>query len=412
MKKLVIVTTLLLLAGSAMATETRVLTMGDNNTILLDEHNIALFPSRLFDYPNLAIAEFDNDEFTKFGVHWQFNKERPWVLGTYFHDNTPWDPDFNPVGLPQWLGSFAPADIGNQRMDLYYARKLGMNKFGFHFGLVHSSAKQETDTYYDIAKFQIYRFDFGFTPEGDKFDLSAGLELLSWTDETTYYSGDGDPILAEASEPDGNKGFYFIGRMFHKVNDVVTLVPHAGLRYGKYNMAWAQATDTYVEAYGRESKVMTFEVAVGMQYVPAENVLAVLDFGFAHESSTTDSLYVYTVINPPSATASAVETKEKVTSLPFMKIGFDADVFKWRDVRFGATSYWNTETDDEDDEGDLSKETYKYPDNETYLGFGFHWNRLNVDVYSNPEMFMEGFNFLSGATNDMNFRISAVYEMM
>ena len=54
----------------------------------------------------------------------------------------------------------------------------------------------------------------------------------------------------------------------------------------------------------------------------------------------------------------------------------------------------------------------KYAANETYLGFGFHWKRLHIDTYTAPELFLDGFNFISGGDVDMNFRISAVYEMM
>ena len=52
-KTLMILIAVAVLGGSTLATETRVLTMGDNNMILLDEANIVLFPSRLIDYPNL-----------------------------------------------------------------------------------------------------------------------------------------------------------------------------------------------------------------------------------------------------------------------------------------------------------------------------------------------------------------------
>ena len=70
-KLLLIVGALMLLSLNVFATDTRVLTMGDNNKVLLDEHNIFLFPSRINDYPNLAIAEFSRygsgseDNFTK-----------------------------------------------------------------------------------------------------------------------------------------------------------------------------------------------------------------------------------------------------------------------------------------------------------------------------------------------------------
>ena len=55
----------------------------------------------------------------------------------------------------------------------------------------------------------------------------------------------------------------------------------------------------------------------------------------------------------------------------------------------------------------------RFPENQTYLGFGFHWNRLHIDTYTDPEIFLNGFDFISGdGPGDMNFRISAVYEMM
>jgi len=391
---------LVLLVASVSATETRVMTMGDNNTILLDEHNITIFPSRLYDYPNLAIAEFSNNDFTKFGVHWKFNEDKPWILGVYLHNGTPSDAAFNPIDLPSRLGSYT--DMSNQRMDMYYARMLGDSKFGFHFGLVHSSAKHDTDVLKDESAFSTYRFDVGVTPKDNKYDVSAGLDFMSYTDKETY--NDGTNVTAvDVTEPDGNMGFYFMTRMFHQIDVKTVFVPHAGIRYGKYSSNYYDETgDTMLTSV--ENKVIAIDLGVGMQYTPTENVLAVLDFGLSYDNVTTDSYYPLDTLG--------VEDKNKVTSLPYIKMGLDAEVFKWMDVRFGATSYWDSETEETNYDNIVIKHTYKYPENETYLGFGFHWNDLHVDVYSNPEMFLDGFNFLSGSTNNMNFRISAVYEML
>ena len=63
------------------ATETRVLTMGENNMVLLDEADIFIFPSRIHDWPNLAVGEFGGGDFTELGIHWKFGTERkPWYL--------------------------------------------------------------------------------------------------------------------------------------------------------------------------------------------------------------------------------------------------------------------------------------------------------------------------------------------
>ena len=79
MKKTVILTLsmVFLICFSSMATETRVMTMGDNNNILLDEANVSLYPGRIIEYPNIAVGEFHNDNFTNFGINWTFNEDKP-----------------------------------------------------------------------------------------------------------------------------------------------------------------------------------------------------------------------------------------------------------------------------------------------------------------------------------------------
>ena len=95
--------------------------------------------------------------------------------------------------------------------------------------------------------------------------------------------------------------------------------------------------------------------------------------------------------------------------MPFWSIGLEADVFKWMDVRFGAVSDW---TSYKTEMPNTFEETEKWPDNRTYVGFGFHWGRLHVDTYTDPELFLEGFDFISGnGSSDMNLYISALYEM-
>ncbi|MGH8016025.1 MAG: hypothetical protein ACREBV_07535, partial [Candidatus Zixiibacteriota bacterium] len=84
MKKLIFLTLALalLMSTAAFASQTRVLTMGDNHVVLTDDANIWNWASRLNDYPNLAIGEFGYTGFSnfhQFGVHWQFEEENPWI---------------------------------------------------------------------------------------------------------------------------------------------------------------------------------------------------------------------------------------------------------------------------------------------------------------------------------------------
>jgi hypothetical protein len=149
-----------------------------------------------------------------------------------------------------------------------------------------------------------------------------------------------------------------------------------------------------------------------MQYTPATKVLAVIDFGFMYGSIKNE----YTTIIS-SDSSEMDEEKWTYVMLPYFKIGFEAEVFSWMDLRLGATSYWTKYTNENTPFNDtLVTEKYeeKYPFNHTYMGLGFNWNRLHVDTYVDPELFMDGFYFLSGVDSKvagMNFQISAKYDM-
>jgi hypothetical protein len=47
---------MLLMGLNTFATQTRTLTMGDNDGIMVDDYNIFRFPGRLFSYPNIAVS--------------------------------------------------------------------------------------------------------------------------------------------------------------------------------------------------------------------------------------------------------------------------------------------------------------------------------------------------------------------
>lgn len=387
-KILMVLAALLILCAVASASDTRVVTMGDNNLILLDEANIGMFPSRIVEYPNLAIAELGSNDMMSLGMHWKFREDKPCVLGTYLYNNSDEEHEFSPINAP-W-GE-------NQRIDLYWGTKLSSHKFGVHIARRSSSDKDDAVDDKDERSLSITRIGVGLTPDGDKYDLAAEIEFLGWTEKGTKDDGSAYDI----SEPQGNVSFSLLARTFRKMNDNTTLIPHAGLDFGKFEYDMYD-TDTPYDFVEREkNNVFRIDLGSGIQYTPAVNVLAVMDIGIIYDKVKTEMT---------DDEAAKTERTVSTFALPYFKIGLDADVFRWLDLRFGATSYWNTRTDDLETAG--IKDTRKWPDNETYLGFGFHWSRLHVDVQTDPELFLDGFNFISGQSNNMNFRLSAVYEMM
>lgn len=396
MRRLLIISfvLLMLMSMSSFATNTRVLTMGDNNNVLLDDANIWLYPSRMFEYPNLAIGEFANNSFTDFGVHWKFGSDNPWVLGTYFTTLPAVNPDdLNGMNLVPFDYSL----LNNKRIDLFYGNALGDYNLGLRISLLSSSQDWDMSGNQETESFAYYDFDLGLTPTDGKWDVAINFAIGKWTDE--------DATGATETEADGYYDFSLMGRYFMEQGPNYTYIPHVGIISSKHGIKNYVLNGDPADLDQTDKYTLTgFEAGFGLNYTPAANVLAVADFGFMF-GKWKDETEV-----PPSTTT---EESETGTVLPYFKIGLDADVFKWMDIRLGATSYWTSEKDEDNNVTPPFKLTSSWTQNNTYLGFGFHWNRLHVDTYTDPQIFLQGFDFISGNGNaDMNFRISAVYEMM
>lgn len=402
---------MLLMSSIVLAQDiTRPLTMGDNNNVLLDDANIWLYPSRINDYPNLARGEFGWDggdgEFSSFGIHWLFNEDNPWVLGTYFSVLSAYEP-MDLIGAD--LVPFDMSLLDNRKLDIIYGRQLGANNFGFGWTVYHSS--QTADATGDQSKesFSYHRFALGLTPINGAWDIAANIGLGTWTDESSF--GDAE------TEADGLTDVSVQGRYFHQMNPTCTFIPHLGLAYSKRGInvnVWDTA-DGGVKGYdpgldySYTNTGTTMDIGVGLNYTPASNVLGVFDFGFMYnkvnrEGEVADSAAFDSPLSPVFAGDQDVTT----WFFPYFKIGLDADIFKWLDIRMGATNYWTSAT------SEAGANTYnsRWAENATYLGFGFHFNRLHIDTQADPGLFMNGFDFISGNGVPMHLQISATYEMM
>jgi hypothetical protein len=433
MKKLLIFTTLMVLAfamiANGYANFTRVQTLGNNNDVLLDPNNIFDYVSRVNDYPKWAIADFGDfydeedyeSDFHTFGVLWQFgSQENPWVLGTFFHDASQWEAS-NDADWSSYWGGWDPTPFNpgsNKRIDLFYGRKLGTTPFGFHLGYVSAGEeyKASQDTLYNWytsnyeEKMRNLSVSLGITLPGQNIDLSAGFAKLSWTDKA-YMNTSGGYVYTEMTKPSGGTSFWLRGRKFIAAwpNSEFTFVPHAmfssakiGIeRYDNDNNVDLDITDTH--------KRFGLRAGAGLQWNPNPDATCLIDFGFDYDKITWD----YENLNDTSGFSNSNGT-EKITSLPYFKLGAEGKVFDWLWARLGSTSYWANESDKwESGNPALPTEEWKYswPENETMLGLGFVFNRLHVDCNVNPRLFIEGLNFISGGNEQMNFNFTALYDL-
>lgn len=400
MKKLFTIFAVLVLAMAmnVMATQTRTLVMGNNNMIMTDDANVWMFPSRVNNYPNIATGEFDgwnaSGDFYNFGINWKFNDNNPWVLGTYISTA----PDAIPMSYTGSVFStldfeyyypdteFPGATFTNRRIDLLYGRKFSNYNFGFSFGYAYQSDWLEGTGNEFEQKFTNYTLGFGLTPDNGKWDLALWLAFASWTDKNN--------AGAVVTEPDGYMDVAAMFRYFYTYNPTITFVPHIMAQIGTHG----EKTVT-PDVEDTKSKLTMVDIGCGMNYMPVTNVLAVIDFGINYASVKDE----FTVPGPPVAT-----TEDKYTDMhfPYWKIGLEGEVTSWMDVRFGAVSEWN-KFKEEDVQG------YNYALNETFLGAGLNFGRFHIDTYTDPEILLDGLNFISGTDDidDLNFSVSILYEM-
>jgi len=418
----------MLLSAASFATSTRTWVMGNNDRIMVDDGNIFRYPGRTFNYPNLALGEFSDGDFYNFGITWQFNEDKPWVLGTFV---STW-PNYGPVGYDgSYLANFYYDDYYYpdraaqsteelqdngypRRIQMLYSRQLGGYNFGLGLDATRASweiDQDSTTTPVVLARnhtkqsFSMYSLNLGLTEAtSGQWDVAAYFMFGSWTNEN--FEG------KKLTEPNGFYEMGVTGRYFYVMNPKVTLVPHAEFGIGKrgadnHVSPW---TGNFVEdsTWTIETNATMIDLGLGMNYTTGPKMLAVLDFGFDLQQYKRKYSGGYANWGGEDYTG---EDKYSYFVLPYLKIGFEGEVFSWMDVRAGGeTQLWISKYKEESDYD--YNETYDEPSNDTYLGCGFHFGRLHLDTEVDPAILTNGLYFINGGeTDDLNWSVSLLYEL-
>jgi hypothetical protein len=373
MKKFIIIgfVFVMLLAMSAMATETRTWTMGNNNGVLIDDANIWMFPSTVMKYGNLLTADYYSysSQFNYVGANWALDNSTKAVVGTYFSSYS-----------------------GSDRMHFFYGQELGGKNFGAHLYLSQQSEKTE-DQGNDLSESgdNYYNITLGLSDQGGQWDVALDFATANFQytdiDGFKYQEGDGISEIA------------LYGRYWKVRNPNYTQVYHLGISMDKYGSKYHYDTTPATPDDVYSTKYLSFDAGCGFNFTPSNHVLAVFDFGIMYNK------YTYEDSNNP------FDQTGKNFMLPYFKMGMDGEVFKWLDVRFGATSYWNNQ---KSEYSATYSYTQKYAENNTYFGLGFNFNHLHLDIEANPQFFFSGPDFLSGAGEDLGSyygSMSATYEL-
>ena len=355
----------LLAYSFAFASDTRVLTMGDANSFVIDEANIFLYPHMLQKYAKLVNAEYrSGSDFASIGGNFPLSDGAdPKVIGVYFYENSPIYFGLGSTNQPQIGGMVLP----NQRISILYGQNFGGTPYGVGLNYISASEKGDT-TSLERSNFEL---DLLFSSEiTTQLEVAAGISFWNFKDINAA-----DSELVKTS---GNLYYTLYGRYWMAQSGQMMPVLHLDFSNMKETIDDVDYTD------------LMFSLGIGMNYNTQQNALLVGDFGFMYASE--------------KQSAAGADIKSTYAALPYFKAGVEADLFKWMDFRAGVTSYWNSQKDE-------NVEKYSYVNTSTYLGAGFHWGKLDIDAQLAPQFLRNGPYFISGVSTGggLASRISLIY---
>jgi hypothetical protein len=423
------VLSLFLVGSMAYATGTRVWTMGEANRIVKDEANIWPYPSTINYYPNLFLGEYEYgyeydmywlSDLYKIGGHLMFGDAtgNPQVLGVYFSQDR-----YHSRVLDEfydYYSDYSEDYYAGRGITLFYGREVSAMPFGLSLGYWFANEKNEDSLPSNNYEWGMSRYVFkvGLSPMMKQLDISGKLAITSWTDKEYYNADHG---VVDMTKPDGNMDIRFLARYWMNPMGKYTFIPHGGFRMDNQGLEWygQDASDHWVKEGALSMDRTMFGLGLGMNYDAGPGILVVGDIGFAYDKEKVD----VDLVDNDLWGLDDYSEETGYTFLPYFKLGIDARVFSWMNLRAGVLTEWERWNHQRDyfiqfypyyqyESGKWDRsgsEPYTY----TYLGAGCHWGNFTLDAAINPEFLGNGPYFVSGdATNPLADMVSLKYNFM
>ena len=366
---------LLLAPVMGFATETRVKTMGDVNHIVKDDANVTMFPQTLHYYGDQMIVGVNEDgELSNFGAAYKIG---PGTLGLYFYADD-LENEYLP-GISRWDDTTASSL--NHKLTALWAQEMGDILLGFGLTIYGNSHTVDSTDDKSVQKGMGLGIQAGATIMDN---LEAGFEFR--TTSFTHEGADGKTI----TEPDGNTLISLGARYWIEQSDIYTMVP-----YFHFEMEGiGRSTDEGKS--GNTDKTTVIALGLGNNINASDNVMVVSDFGIMLISGALEE----------TDDGTSVETTFKMREVPYFRVGLEAEVFSWMDLRLGAQRTWNSFSYEDPDK---NSESWGGADTDLYLGAGFHWGNMDIDAWIDPGFVTRGPYLVSGESGNLAMQASVKY---
>lgn len=362
----------LMLAGVAMATPTRVATMGGAGNVMKDESAVEMWPQAILAYPDLGTIEINTVSIYSAGSNMKMG---PGVLGCY-SSNQPWD--IAALSGQTLNGASYALD---RKIQLIYGWDLSGNPFGVSFGFYgkgqenkNAAAGSATGTY-----------------SGMGLKIGAGITLMQNLDIAFEFDNQSfeikDAAEKKVASNDGGTSIMLMARYWHEISAKETVIPHFA----------------FVTTGGGTK----FEAGAGTSNKTGETEI---DLGVGDNMKLTDGAWMVSDIGVKFVSGSdepdggkKVETGSNY--LPYLKGGMEAAISPTWTFRFGTVTTWNSNSWKRDNE----EHNTSGASTAFYLGSGWKHGPFEFDAAVNPGFLTNGPFVLTGIGSRMFTSVSLLY---
>jgi hypothetical protein len=359
------------MAVPAMATLTRVSTMGDQFLFIQDDYNIWTFASTVNNYPRHLVVDhngayrydsFNNGGSTRLGMIVPFLSSS--VIGAFIGDAE----DEIPL----------MADDIDRRLDLMYGYRGAKWDLGVHLGWWGDKEEQNGKQTGSSMSLDV---GVSVNTNSGMLDINAGFQSFGWTWESLGAT----PVVQ--NEKDKGTGFNLAARYVYAYNNMVSLVPAFSYRTATIGEKASGAIGT-----GTEVKGSQIDIGVGCNTVPLQGTEFLTTIGYRTESLEIKDT---TSTTPPPGF-----WEDETAGAFYIKFGADIQAKNWLFFRVGAQKNIVSTYEDK-----IADPVYKYADSELEyrLGAGIMVGDIQFDVELNKDWLNAGPYFLSGDDNGWMF---------
>lgn len=416
----------------AVASDTRIASIGAASTFIKDYTDIYFLPSNLTLYPRLINAELGTYPASypyngSASITWTNNEEQTWgVMGIDFNHAIVGEQQFK-YDVTMVNAYFGPGDVlphPDNKWHLFWAKKFGTMTAGLHLaraaGALAEDLSDSTGNTGTIeANSGLWNINAGLTMspmENVDFDAAFAYQMMSFKSEDSWTNV--APATGSTTiESDGGSNIMFGARAFYGMSEELKLVPVIGVNMYSlgYKTAYTGLDTVGNSPFGGEKSGMEIKGAFGLNYKPAENVTLIggLHLGYS-KLTIEDSM---DVINPYIVPGYGPFSELSATTftLPGFSAAVEAELVKWMWVRFGAskmiskTTYEFTELPSiiNESTGETSSTDAAYAFN---FGLGLKFGKLCIDAKLNDDMPFDLGYLMSGHDHEVFGQVSASYS--